>query len=247
MTPRSAPGRTTPDLSFFLDHTSHVLRTQMAAALDEIGLTPRMHCVLVHALEEERTQIQLAEIGGMDKTTMVVTVDALEKGRTRRTPPVVHGPARPDHRRHREGREGRRAQPGDRGRRPRGRARLPPRRRARGVPARAEHPGQGPSGDPRGKPPAGTPRPRAHKIVPMRIVSNKTICYGLSCVHEPREDRARSVRLSRPSRLSAPSTPSAPARPSPPSRPGLRAPPFPTGPPGSGPGGRRWASCPRRC
>lgn|SRR5690606_5101219 len=79
MTPRSAPGRTTPDLSFFLDHTSHVLRTQMAAALDEIGLTPRMHCVLVHALEEERTQIQLAEIGGMDKTTMVVTVDALER------------------------------------------------------------------------------------------------------------------------------------------------------------------------
>ncbi|MEV7519125.1 MarR family winged helix-turn-helix transcriptional regulator [Streptomyces sp. NPDC091371] len=74
-----APTRTEPDLSFLLDHTSHVLRTRMAAALDEIGLTPRMHCVLVHALEEERTQIQLAEIGDMDKTTMVVTVDALEK------------------------------------------------------------------------------------------------------------------------------------------------------------------------
>jgi DNA-binding MarR family transcriptional regulator len=51
----------------------------MAAALGEIGLTARMHCVLVHALEEERTQIQLAELGDMDKTTMVVTVDALEK------------------------------------------------------------------------------------------------------------------------------------------------------------------------
>ncbi|MCX4692218.1 MarR family winged helix-turn-helix transcriptional regulator [Streptomyces sp. NBC_01408] len=74
-----APTRTEPDLSFLLDHTSHVLRTRMAAALDEIGLTARMHCVLVHALEEERTQIQLAEIGDMDKTTMVVTVDALEK------------------------------------------------------------------------------------------------------------------------------------------------------------------------
>ncbi|MGR4881613.1 MarR family winged helix-turn-helix transcriptional regulator [Streptomyces sp. LARHCF249] len=74
-----APTRTEPDLSFLLDHTSHVLRTRMAAALGEIGLTPRMHCVLVHALEEERTQIQLAEIGDMDKTTMVVTVDALEK------------------------------------------------------------------------------------------------------------------------------------------------------------------------
>ncbi|MFE3553488.1 MarR family winged helix-turn-helix transcriptional regulator [Streptomyces sp. NPDC059193] len=74
-----APTRTEPDLSFLLDHTSHVLRTRMAAALGEIGLTPRMHCVLVHALEEERTQVQLAEIGDMDKTTMVVTVDALEK------------------------------------------------------------------------------------------------------------------------------------------------------------------------
>jgi DNA-binding MarR family transcriptional regulator len=74
-----APARTEPDLSFLLDHISHVLRTQMAAALAEIGLTARMHCVLVHALEEERTQIQLAELGDMDKTTMVVTVDALEK------------------------------------------------------------------------------------------------------------------------------------------------------------------------
>ncbi|MDG4823219.1 MarR family winged helix-turn-helix transcriptional regulator [Asanoa sp. WMMD1127] len=73
-----APGRSSPDLSFLLDHTSHVLRSRMSAALAEIGLTPRMHCVLVHALEEERTQIQLAELGDMDKTTMVVTVDALE-------------------------------------------------------------------------------------------------------------------------------------------------------------------------
>ncbi|MFC8591070.1 MarR family winged helix-turn-helix transcriptional regulator [Streptomyces atroolivaceus] len=72
------PARTAPDLSFLLDHTSHVLRTRIAAALSEIGLTARMHCVLVHALEEERTQIQLTEIGDMDKTTMVVTVDALE-------------------------------------------------------------------------------------------------------------------------------------------------------------------------
>ncbi|MFH8614986.1 MarR family winged helix-turn-helix transcriptional regulator [Streptomyces sp. NPDC017979] len=74
-----APRRNEPDLSHLLDHTSHVLRTQMAAALAEIGLTARMHCVLVHALEEERTQAQLAEIGDMDKTTMVVTVDALER------------------------------------------------------------------------------------------------------------------------------------------------------------------------
>lgn len=71
--------RAEPDLSFLLDRTGDVLRSRMAAALAEVGLTARMHCVLVHALEEERTQAQLAEIGDMDKTTMVVTVDALEK------------------------------------------------------------------------------------------------------------------------------------------------------------------------
>ncbi|WP_327305727.1 MarR family transcriptional regulator [Streptomyces sp. NBC_01298] len=79
MTAMAPAAENEPDLSFLLDHTSHVLRTRMAAALDQVGLTARMHCVLVHALGEERTQIQLAEIGGMDKTTMVVTVDALEK------------------------------------------------------------------------------------------------------------------------------------------------------------------------
>ncbi|WP_123670367.1 MarR family winged helix-turn-helix transcriptional regulator [Actinocorallia herbida] len=74
-----APTNAQPDLSYLLDRTSRGLRSRMAAALAEIGLTARMHCVLVHALEEERTQVQLAEIGDMDKTTMVVTVDALEK------------------------------------------------------------------------------------------------------------------------------------------------------------------------
>ena len=73
-----APHRAEPDLSYLLDRAGHLLRTRMAAALAEIGLTARMHCVLVHALEGERTQIQLAELGDIDKTSMVVTVDALE-------------------------------------------------------------------------------------------------------------------------------------------------------------------------
>ncbi|MEV0589806.1 MarR family winged helix-turn-helix transcriptional regulator [Nonomuraea cavernae] len=90
-----APTRTEPDLSFLLDHAGHVLRTRIAAALAEIGLTARMHCVLVHALEEERTQIQLAELGDMDKTTMVVTVDALEKaGLAERRPSTTDRRAR---------------------------------------------------------------------------------------------------------------------------------------------------------
>ncbi|MEU7940900.1 MarR family winged helix-turn-helix transcriptional regulator [Microbispora bryophytorum] len=90
-----APSRDEPDLSFLLDHAGHVLRTQMAAALAEIGLTARMHCVLVHAMEEERTQIQLAELGDMDKTTMVVTLDALEKaGLAERRPSSIDRRAR---------------------------------------------------------------------------------------------------------------------------------------------------------
>jgi MarR family transcriptional regulator, transcriptional regulator for hemolysin len=74
----SAPTRTVADLSYLLAHASHVLATQMAAAMDEIGITPRGYCVLFHALEAERTQIELAKISDLDKTTMVVTVDELE-------------------------------------------------------------------------------------------------------------------------------------------------------------------------
>jgi MarR family transcriptional regulator, transcriptional regulator for hemolysin len=75
----SAPTRTVPDLSYLLTHAGHVLATQMTAAFAELGITPRAYCVLFHATEAERTQIQLAEISDLDKTTMVVTVDELEK------------------------------------------------------------------------------------------------------------------------------------------------------------------------
>ncbi|GAA2106161.1 MarR family winged helix-turn-helix transcriptional regulator [Actinomadura alba] len=75
----SAPTRTVADLSYLLTHAGHVLSTQMTAAFSELGITPRGYCVLFHALEAERTQIELAEISDLDKTTMVVTVDQLEK------------------------------------------------------------------------------------------------------------------------------------------------------------------------
>jgi DNA-binding MarR family transcriptional regulator len=71
--------RSVPDLSYFLDHLGHVLRTRMTAALAEIDITPRHQCVLVHAMERELTQIQLAELTDVDKTTMVVTLDDLER------------------------------------------------------------------------------------------------------------------------------------------------------------------------
>ena len=74
----TAPERTAADLSFLLSHASHVLATRMTAALAEIGMTPRGHCVLVHAMERELTQIELAKLSDLDKTTMVVTLDELE-------------------------------------------------------------------------------------------------------------------------------------------------------------------------
>lgn len=75
----SAPSRTVPDLSYLLTHTGHVLATRMTAAFAELGITPRAYCVLFHALEAERTQAELAGFSDLDKTTMVATVDELEK------------------------------------------------------------------------------------------------------------------------------------------------------------------------
>ncbi|MFC6162527.1 MarR family winged helix-turn-helix transcriptional regulator [Kribbella jiaozuonensis] len=89
------PERTVPDLTGYLTHAGHVLETQLSAALAEIGLTLRMQCVLRHALEAERTQIQIAELAYMDKTTMVVTVDALEEaGYAERKPAATDRRAR---------------------------------------------------------------------------------------------------------------------------------------------------------
>jgi MarR family transcriptional regulator, transcriptional regulator for hemolysin len=74
-----ALNRTVPDITGLFVHAAHVLNTRLAAALAEIGITGREQCVLWHALEDERTQAQLADIADLDKTTMVVTVDRLEQ------------------------------------------------------------------------------------------------------------------------------------------------------------------------
>src|SRR3569623_836168 len=74
-----APVRSDRDVTGLLNQAGHVLSNRLAAALAEVDLTPRMQCVLVHALEEERTQIQLAALADLDKTTMVSTVDEHER------------------------------------------------------------------------------------------------------------------------------------------------------------------------
>ncbi|GII82151.1 MarR family transcriptional regulator [Sphaerisporangium siamense] len=90
-----APSRTVRDLTGMLAHAAHVMTTRLTAALAEIGSSPRAHCVLYHAMEAERTQIQIAEMTDLDKTTMVVTVDELEReGLAERRPSTTDRRAR---------------------------------------------------------------------------------------------------------------------------------------------------------
>jgi DNA-binding MarR family transcriptional regulator len=77
-TTRAAP-QVEVDLGFLLAQASFALTTELTAALEAIGITPRAYCVLSKALGAEKTQGALAAEAALDKTTMVVTVDELEK------------------------------------------------------------------------------------------------------------------------------------------------------------------------
>jgi MarR family transcriptional regulator for hemolysin len=75
------------DLCWLLSQASHHLTTRMAAGFESIGLGPREHHVLAAALEGEHSQIELARMVGLDKTTMVVILDELEaRGLAERRP-----------------------------------------------------------------------------------------------------------------------------------------------------------------
>jgi MarR family transcriptional regulator, transcriptional regulator for hemolysin len=67
------------DLLFLLNQATFALSNEMASRLAEVELSPRKYCVLSKALEEDLTQIRLAEASMLDKTTMVVTLDELEQ------------------------------------------------------------------------------------------------------------------------------------------------------------------------
>jgi DNA-binding MarR family transcriptional regulator len=75
------------NLGWLLSQASHALATEMTAALEGLGLGPRAYCVLSTALAGEHTQSEIAQMVGLDKTTMVVTIDDLEaKGLAKRRP-----------------------------------------------------------------------------------------------------------------------------------------------------------------
>ena len=67
------------NLSWLLAQASHVMVTEMTRAFEDMGVSPRGHCVLSAAKTGEFTQKELADMVGLDKTTMVVTVDELER------------------------------------------------------------------------------------------------------------------------------------------------------------------------
>ena len=75
------------DLGWLLSRAGHALVTELTAALEDLGVSPRARCVLATAMSGEHTQIEIARIVGLDKTTMVVTLDELEaKGLAERRP-----------------------------------------------------------------------------------------------------------------------------------------------------------------
>ncbi|WP_405109101.1 MarR family winged helix-turn-helix transcriptional regulator [Micromonospora sp. NBC_01405] len=77
----------TPDLMFMLSWAGQALTAEHASGLARLGISPRAHCVLLRARAGGLTQRQLGELCGIDKTTMVVTLDQLETaGLARRRP-----------------------------------------------------------------------------------------------------------------------------------------------------------------
>ena len=125
------------NLCWLLSRAAHTLTTELTAAMEGLGVSPRAQHVLDTALDGEHTQIELARLVGLDKTTMVVTLDELEaKGLAERRPSPTDRRARviavTD-----AGRGDGPRGAGDRGARPRRRALRPARGRARPVHGRA--------------------------------------------------------------------------------------------------------------
>jgi MarR family transcriptional regulator, transcriptional regulator for hemolysin len=80
----------TGNLAWLLYRAHWALAAELTAALTPIGVSPRGYHVLKAALSAEHTQTELAEMVGLDKTTMVVTVDELERDGLAERKPAPH-------------------------------------------------------------------------------------------------------------------------------------------------------------
>ena len=72
------PEPLTGNLGWLLAQSSYALTVRLTAALESIGISPRSYCLLSQAGSGDFTQAELGRKVGLDKTTMVVTVDELE-------------------------------------------------------------------------------------------------------------------------------------------------------------------------
>jgi DNA-binding MarR family transcriptional regulator len=66
------------NLAWLLYRAHWALAAELTAALEPLGVSARGYHVLQAALSGRHTQTELAEMVGLDKTTMVATVDELE-------------------------------------------------------------------------------------------------------------------------------------------------------------------------
>ena len=144
-------------------------------------MSPRANCVLSTAMQGEYTQSALAEALGIDKTTMVVTVDALERAglverrtssadRRARVIAVTDGGRG-------QGRRGRADRGADPGGRPlRALARQSLCVHGRAAPARRRAPVRADAVREAGAP--SRPAQRRRRLVPYEIILNGTIWYG---------------------------------------------------------------------
>ncbi len=74
----TCPACLSGNLGWLLKKAHYALATELGAALEPLEITPRGHAVLAAAMSEALTQKELGELVGLDKTTMVVTLDELE-------------------------------------------------------------------------------------------------------------------------------------------------------------------------
>ncbi|KAA0020185.1 MarR family winged helix-turn-helix transcriptional regulator [Antrihabitans cavernicola] len=74
-------GRTPPavDLSMLLNQASYAVTARLGVALDAIGVSVKVYCVLSKGVDGDFTQAQLAERAWLDKTTLVNVLDAMER------------------------------------------------------------------------------------------------------------------------------------------------------------------------
>lgn len=77
--PPRVPPELADSLGWLLARAGQAVGTALVAALTPLGLTPRELSVLAAAAPLPRPQLGLAVAVGLDKTTMVTTVDGLER------------------------------------------------------------------------------------------------------------------------------------------------------------------------